>query len=144
MKKVLFSILFTISSLYGNSQKYVVEVSSIQNFEHPLMLTNDAIQMDSIVYSSSGNTGKSTYIFDLKNKKLHRNMNGLIGTFDILIIGKNNGIFHVQVFFPDTNIKAYYTLTEVNSKNKMLVCRWTTDNKIVGWFDNNVKIKKES
>jgi len=144
MKKVLFSILFIISTICGNSQKYIIEVSSIQNFEHPYMSTNDAIQKDSIVYLSSGKTGKSTYVFDLKHKKLHRNMNGLIGIFDILLVSKKDGMFDVQVNFPETNMKAHYTLSEVNSKNKMLLCRWITDGKIVGWFDKNVKIKKES
>lgn len=144
MKKILLLLLLTVSVLYGNSQKYTIEVSLIQNFKHPFMLTNDAIRKDSVTYLNCGETGKSTYVFDITNKKLYRDINGLKGTFNIVNIGKNNGIFHVQVDFPDVNVTAYYTLTEVDGVNKMLVCRWITEGNMIGWFDKDVKIKKES
>lgn len=144
MKKVLLLLLVTFSVFYGNSQKYTIEVSLIQNFKHPFMLTNDAIKKDSIVYLNCGETGKSIYTFDLTNKKLYREINGLKGTFNIINVNKNNGVFHVQVDFPDVNMKASYTLTEVDNSNKMLLCRWASEGSMIGWFDKNVKIKKES
>jgi len=144
MKRPLFTLLFVLIGLLGVSQKYIVKVSLIQNFEHPFMLTNDAITKDSITYLKSGFTGNSTYTFDLTNKKLYRNLNGLEGIFDIVSISNDNGIFYLKIIFPDLNMEAYYTLTEVDNNKKMLTCRWVKGKKIIGWFDKDVIIKKES
>lgn len=136
MKKSTLSLLMLL--LFGNlfSQTYVINVKNVQKFEHSMMETNKAIVEDKVTYKESG-TANSKYIFDLNKMKLFRNMNGLEGEFDIVEKKSDNSIFNIWVKFPN-DVYVNYIFQKEDDNFRTLFCRWSKEDKIVGWFDRTL------
>lgn len=139
MKKLFgfFLIYCVLFSVKANSQVYELSVKNIQNFEHPIMKTNDAIRQNKIVYIDAGTTN-SSHIFDLDKMKLFRNANGITGEFDIIEKSFDKCIFSATVKFTNGQF-ANYTYQKESEKNFTLYCRWLEGDKISGWFDTTLK-----
>jgi len=136
MKKSTLGLLMLLFFRNSYSQTYVINVRNVQDFEHPMMETNKAIKEDKVTYKASGATD-SKFIFDLTKMKLFRNMEGLEGEFDIMEKKSDNSIFNVWVKFPN-NINVNYIFQKEDDNFKTLFCRWTENDKIVGWFDRTL------
>jgi len=142
MKKISVLVVFLLSSVLSFSQVFNIKLGVIQNFEHPQMLTNQAILEKKVTYLDKGYVN-STYSFDLTKKILLRNRNGEIGEFPIVRTHNSGGLFDVDVLFSNGQV-ANFTLTQVDeTDDKMLVCRWIENNSIVikGWYDKKVDVK---
>lgn len=140
MKKVI-TILFIImfpTLIFG--QTITVKVDNVQNFEHPLMKTDDAILLDKITYLNAGNTNVY-FIFDFQQKKLERIIDGIKESLPIKNIRFIGEMVDIDVDYGNNKIVNYFIKDE---NEKIMLCRWIKDNKIKGWCDNNVEIKKEN
>ena len=136
MKKqtLLISMLLLFGNLY--SQIHVINVRNVQSFEHPIMETNLAIKADKVIYKGAS-TADSKYIFDLNKMKLFRNMDGLEGEFDIIEIKSDESILNVWVKFPN-EVLANYIYQKEDENSRTLFCRWTENDKVIGWFDKTL------
>lgn len=140
MKKVI-TILFIImfpTLIFG--QTITVKVDNVQNFEHPLMKTDDAILLDKITYLNAGNTNVY-FIFDFQQKKLERTIDGIKESLPIKNIRFIGEMVDIDVDYGNNKIVNFFIKDE---NEKIMLCRWIKDNKIKGWCDNNVEIKKEN
>lgn len=140
MKKVI-TILFIImfpTLIFG--QTITVKVDNVQNFEHPLMKTDDAILLDKITYLNAGNTNVY-FIFDFQQKKLERIIDGIKESLPIKNIRFIGEMVDIDVDYGNNKIVNFFIKDE---NEKIMLCRWIKDNKIKGWCDNNVEIKKEN
>ena len=131
---VLLLSIFLVSESF--SQKFVIHVKNVQNFEHPVMSTNLAIKNNNVFYKDAG-TADATYEFDLESMKLKRNTGVLLGEFEIIKKFNDQSIFNVDVKFTNGKI-ANYIFQEEDNGNKTLICRWYENDKIVGWFDRTL------
>jgi hypothetical protein len=102
------------------------------------MNTLTAVKENKIEYKENGITN-STYDFNLTDRKLVRNMDGIKGDFEIVKIYKTEHYFDVDVKFTNGIVANYMLCNVLDTKNKTLICRWVSDNKIKGWFDVDVK-----
>ena len=100
------------------------------------METNLAIKADKVIYKGAS-TADSKYIFDLNKMKLFRNMDGLEGEFDIIEIKSDESILNVWVKFPN-EVLANYIYQKEDENSRTLFCRWTENDKVVGWFDKTL------
>jgi len=138
MKKLLPILLLVLITNNIFSQSYTIKVTEVQNFNHELMNTLTAVKENKIEYKENGITN-STYSFDLTDRKLVRNMDGIKGDFEIVKIYKTEHYFDVDVKFTNGIVANYMLCDVLDTKNKTLICRWVSDNKIKGWFDVDVK-----
>ena len=136
MKKSTLGLLMLLFFGYSYSQTYVINVQNVQEFEHPMMETNKAIKEDKVIYKDGGTTN-SKYTFDLNKMKLYRNMNRLDGEFVIVEKKSDSSIFNVWVKFPN-GVTANYIYQKEDDNFKTLFCRWSKEDKIVGWFDRTL------
>jgi len=118
------------------AKKYEVKIKWAQQFEHDIMTTNQAIFENKIVYTVYGTT-KSRYIFDLKNMRLYRNMDGTKDEFEIVKILEDRTLCSVYVKFSDEQY-AYYIYQDEDDGTRTLFCRWVENNKISGWFSSGL------
>jgi len=136
MKKSTLGLLMLLFFGKSFSQTYIINVQNVQEFEHPIMETNKAIKEDKLIYKDGGTTN-SKFTFDLDKMKLYRNMNGLEGEFDIMEKKSDNSIFNVWVKFPN-DINVNYIFQKEDDNLRTLFCRWSKEDKIVGWFDRTL------
>jgi signal peptidase I len=111
-----------------------------QEFEHPIMSTNDAIKTNKIIYGESGIMDLDKYIIDLdKNKVTRITPKGEIREFDIIKKEKDQTIFNILVKYrgkPDVQYVDVNLIYQKENDNKnTLICRWIKDGKVYGWFN---------
>jgi hypothetical protein len=130
--------LKTKKIMQGNSmaKKYKIRLKWAQQFEHDIMTTNQAIFENKILYTVCGTT-KSSYVFDLKNMRLYRDMDGVKDEFEIVNILDDRTLFSVYVKFSDEQY-AYYIYQDEDDGTRTLFCRWIENNKISGWFSSGL------
>jgi hypothetical protein len=140
MKTIFFSICLLFVCLSSYSQVISVQVKNIQNFEHPMMKTDDAILLDKVTYLGAGNVDVR-FIFDLNEKKFSRLNEGKTDSLPIKSFKFIGDITEINVEY-NKDLLVNYTISELN--DKMMYCRWINEGKIRGWCDKNIEIKKEN
>jgi len=140
MKTIFFPICLLFLSLSSYSQVISVQVKNIQNFEHPMMKTDDAILLDKVTYLGAGNVDVR-FIFDLNEKKFSRFNEGKTDSLPIKSFKFIGDITEINVEY-NKDLLVNYTISELN--DKMMYCRWINEGKIRGWCDKNIEIKKEN
>ena len=128
----------------ANAQKYEIYVDTVQQFEHdPKYTINQAIGLEKIKYTSSSTT-QLKYVFDLDSLTMTRQYRtDPINLLKIIKITRNpNNLMEVYVVFDD-GVRNYLLTEDKNTKNGyVFVSRTIDDNKVSGWFDSNIEIKK--
>lgn len=143
MKKIIF-ILTSLLSLNLYAQKTSLFISEVQNFEHPLMLTNDAIKQDKVTYTQYGKTDVTLFV-DFDSKQLIRTINQFTDTLPIISIEKKEKNYDFNVFYNNKTVVNYViTESDYSTDKKRVICRWIEDDIIKGWDSRNSEIKKEN
>ena len=143
MKKLilLLSVFFSLSSF---AQKYVVTIDTVQKFQHDTSLSiTTAINLNKVSYLSSSTTDLK-YTFDLDNMLMYRQYKSeTINLLKIIkVVNTPNNLMEVYVLFDD-GIKNYLITRNLEMTNKyVFMSREQEEDKIVGWFDPTVEIKK--
>lgn len=139
MKKVIFLLLILTSSI-TNGQKYVINVDRGQNFYHDSSYsTIDAILLNKVNYLTSGQSNL-IFTFDFDNMVFTRQFNDETPiTKKMTKNSYSNNFIDVLVDYSD-GVRSYVVFK--NDINYLFVSRIYEGNKITGWFDNNVEIKK--
>lgn len=140
MKNGILILLVLLSPLFGLCQLINVKVYNIQNFEHPLMKTDDAILLNKVTYLKAGNTD-ATFLFDLKENRFQRSVEGINEIYPIKKVKIMGDITEIDVDYGNGKIVNYLIKDDTE---KIMFCRWVKDNKIRGWCDKNIEMKKEN
>jgi hypothetical protein len=142
MKKIISLLFFTLSVTLVVGQKIEVELSHFQLFSHDKNLeTNYAIKNNKVSYGDAFYTN-TRLIFDLKKKYMIKTCDNQSDTLLIREIRRNSDVLEVDVIFPDPLLVNYFLTTTKKNKEDILVCRWIEGDKIVGWADKFIKIKR--
>ena len=139
MKKVIF-LLLILTSLITNGQKYVINVDRGQNFYHDSSYsTIDAILLNKVNYLTSGHSNL-IFTFDFDNMVFTRQFNDETPiTKKMTKNSYSNNFIDVLVDYSD-GVRSYVVFK--NDSNYLFVSRTYEGNKITGWFDDTVEIKK--
>jgi len=141
--KYIFTFMLVLSTIYSQSQKMTFYVNEIQNFEHPIMTTNEAIIKDKVTYLIYGSTNLSLTI-DTNKKMLVRRINNLIDTLPIVKFEKNSEKCDFNVLYKKKLFNYVILSDKSNLEMRRIVCRWIEDDKVKGWDSKESKIKKEN
>lgn len=140
MKK-LFTVGMVLISFLSYGQTYTINVDFGQQFDHDSSYsTNDAIKNNKINYLNSGSTNL-TFVFDFDKMTASRQFNGEDAVVNKIIVNTSDKTNIVNVFVKyDDGIRNYTVFK--NENEYFFVSRTYEENKLTGWFDNSVKIKK--
>lgn len=138
--KHLLALSLLLLSLITNAQKFTIYVDNGQQFEHDSTLsTTDAILLNKITYLTAGST-QLTYTFDFENMVMIREFKGHEPTVKKMEKNyKSKNPIDVFVYYEDG--VRNYTLLEISSKF-VFISRTYESDKITGWFDKDVEMKK--
>lgn len=142
--KNLFLFILLVSSKLVFAQKVEVTLSQFQSFYHDKNVeTNLAIKENSINYTEAFYTD-TKLIFDLEKKILVKVVDSKVETYPIREIRRNSDVLEVDVLYSPTLLVNYFVSKIENSHQDIILCRWVEKDKIFGWADINIKIKKGS
>ena len=142
--KNLFIVLLLILSNVVSAQKVEVSLSQFQSFYHEKNVeTNVAIKENSVTYTEAYYTD-TKLIFDLDKKTLTKMSQGKTETYPIREIRRNSDVLEVDVLYSKTLLVNYFISKIENTDKDIILCRWIENDKVFGWADKDIKIKKGS
>jgi len=141
--KYIFTIMLVLSTMYSRSQKMIFYVTEIQNFEHPIMTTNEAIIKDQVSYLTHGLTNLQLTV-DTNKKMLIRKINNSIDTLPIIKFEKKIEKYNFNVLYQKKMFNYVILLDNSNLEISRVICRWVEDKKVKGWDSKESQIKKEN
>ena len=141
--KYIFTFMLVLSTIYSQSQEMIFYVNEIQNFEHPIMTTNEALIKDQVTYLTYGSTNLLLTI-DPNKKMLVRKINNQIDTLTITMFEKTVEKYNFNVLYQNQRFNYVILLDKNNFDISRIVCRWVEDNKVRGWDSKESKLKKEN
>jgi hypothetical protein len=130
--------------MFGFSQTYQVYIDTVQNFKHDSSLTtSEAILLNRITYLN-GSTNNLEIIFDLdKNIMTWKIQDGKIHQLEIIKrVPTPENLMEVYVKYNTGVLNYVLTQNKDIYENYVLMCREIDGDKVVGWFDPTIKIKK--
>lgn len=141
MKKIkLFFVLLLCSTLLFG-QRVEVSLSHFQSFYHDKNVeTNYAVKTNKISYTDAYYTD-DRLIFDLDNKVLIQIKKDVSDTLKIREVRRNSDVMEVDVIYPNPLLVNYF-LSTTTDNTPIILCRWVKDDKIVGWADKYIKVKR--
>ena len=69
---------------------------------------------------------------------------GKTETYPIREIRRNSGVLEVDVLYSKTLLVNYFISKIENTDIDIILCRWIENDKVFGWADKDIKIKKGS
>lgn len=139
MKTLLLSLVFLPLTIFG--QKITFFVDEGQHFSHDSTLTTtEAFQSDAIKYLKSGKTNL-TFTFDFENKIVLRQFQNLSADTCRMIANYSNSINLIDVMVEYSDGIRNYTVYR-NGASLLFMSRTYVDDKLTGWFDPVVEMKK--
>lgn len=143
MKNLLLSLILGLPFV-GLSQSFIINVDTVQNFTHDTSYSiTQSVSLNKINYTKAQTTNLN-FTFDFKSKTVTWQYgNGQIDVNNILKVNslETNG-FDVWVEYGDGYVN-YLLIKNNDSKNDYVFLRRKfEDDKIVGWFDPTIKLKK--
>lgn len=142
MKNTIVTLLLTLFLTNSFSQTLEVSLSHFQSFYHSKDLeTNEAIKEQSITYTESYYTD-AKLDFDLTKKIFVMKSATQKDTFNIREVRRNSDVVEVDVIYPNNLLVNYFISKIPSEKRNVILCRWVEGDKIVGWADKFIKVKK--
>jgi hypothetical protein len=142
MKKFLLPFLFMGISFVGVSQTYSIVLDRIYHFKHPQEIsTNDAIDLGKIT-SEGYHDVLMRFVLNLDKMVLIRKIEEREEiSMPIVYKNKIGDCYNLVVKFGNEYVN--YTFAEQSKDKYILELRYLKDDWIIGWFNDNLKVKKE-
>jgi hypothetical protein len=139
MKNILLLLLLAPLSVF--SQKFTFVIDEGQHFSHDsTMTTTEAFQNDSIKYLKSGKTNL-TFTFDFEMGIVTRQFQNLTPDTCKIVSNLSNQINLIDVMVEFSDGLRNYTIFR-NGSSLLFMSRTYERDKLTGWFDPVVEIKK--
>lgn len=142
MKKTILTLLLIIPiSIFA--QTYTVNVDTVQNFNHDTTYsTTESNILNKITYLNGG-VSNITFVFDLdKNTMTWQRGEDRFYLRIVRKIKSPNNLMEVWVKYNNDNVNYLLTVNKDNPDKYVLMSREIVGDKVVGWFDPTVEIKK--
>ncbi len=142
MKKNILILLMVIPiSIFA--QTYTISVDTVQNFKHDTSLsTTEASLLNKMVYLDGG-VSSITFVFDLdKNVMTWQRGSDKFYLRIVKKIDSPNNLMEVWVKYNNDTVNYLLTVNKDNPDKYVLMSREFVGDKVVGWFDPTVEIKK--
>ena len=142
MKKTIL-ILLMVMPISIFAQTYIISVDTVQNFKHDTSLsTTEASLLNKMTYLDGG-VSSITFVFDLdKNVMTWQRGSDKFNLRIIKKINSSENVMEVWVKYNNDNINYVLTVNKDNPDKYLLMSREIFGDKVVGWFDSTVEIKK--
>jgi hypothetical protein len=142
MKKTILILLMVIPiSIFA--QTYTLNVDTVQNFKHDTLLsTTEASLLNKMTYLDGG-VSNITFVFDLdKNVMTWQRGSDKFYLKILKKIYSSNSLMEVWVKYNNDTVNYLLTINKDNPDKYVLMSREFVGDKVVGWFDPTVEIKK--
>jgi hypothetical protein len=142
MKKTILFLLMVIPiSIFA--QTYTISIDTVQNFKHDTSLsTTEASLLNKMTYLNGG-VSNITFVFDLdKNVMTWQKGSDKFNLRIVKKINSSENVMEVWVKYNNDNINYVLTVNKDNPDKYVLMSREIFGDKVVGWFDSTVEIKK--
>ena len=142
MKKTIL-ILLMVFPISIFAQTYTLNVDTVQNFKHDVSLSTTQASLSNKMIYLDGGVSNITFVFDLDKNVMtwQRGSN----KFYLKILKKiysPNNLMEVWVKYNNDTVNYLLTINKDNPDKYVLMSREFVEDKVVGWFDPTVEIKK--
>ena len=142
MKKTIL-ILLMVMPISIFAQTYIISVDTVQNFKHDTSLSTTKASLSNKMTYLDGGVSNITFVFDLdKNVMTWQRGSDKFNLRIIKKINSSENVMEVWVKYNNDNINYVLTVNKDNPDKYLLMSREIFGDKVVGWFDSTVEIKK--
>jgi hypothetical protein len=115
----------------------------VQNFKHDTSLSTTKASLSNKMTYLDGGVSNITFVFDLdKNVMTWQRGSDKFNLRIIKKINSSENVMEVWVKYNNDNINYVLTVNKDNPDKYLLMSREIFGDKVVGWFDSTVEIKK--